>query len=128
MKIYRLETPLGLGPYSLGIVHKHRRSMGPPGTEMNRCPLPYDDIPKLWKRGRGPYPNEIFGFVSMKSLWAWFGDCLEPMMTHDTVRVVIYKVPKKYVVKGKKQVLFSHGIRLKTWNWKEVEQWLSHRK
>jgi len=97
MKVYRVETDEGLGPYAdlyLGNILPFGSTYDQPG--------PSDDgiLGHLWDS------EHRFGFRSMEQLTAWFGDYAEQL--HEVgLRIAVYEVNDRCrVVHGAKQLCF----------------------
>ena len=103
MLVYRVETKkFGWGPYCYNGYDgpKLRQPKIDTGSRSNR-PMAYDD-------GIGRYPDDHrFGFLSPKLLKKWFLSKDRKELKKSGFVCNVYRVPKKDVVIGRKQLVFD---------------------
>jgi len=97
MKVWRVETKKDrFGPYV----------ENPPvikSTYSDRTPTPHFD-----GMDSATFPiNYRYGFVSVRKMKEWFTEKDRKILAKNGYVCRIYSVPKKHVVKGKKQLVFA---------------------
>lgn len=100
MFVYRVETLDGQGPYqgTRNDFIPHVR-----GIDLRKHPIPMEDMPT----DGPPWRPYRFGFKSKAQLRAWFNRLDRKLVASKGFYVRKYKVPKKWVSKGGKQVVFK---------------------
>lgn len=98
MFIWRIENRDGKGPYMTDRVN----GLGLTGEEHH--PGPMGDVPEFYRTRN--YNLYFFGFKSLSDLRNWFHPTAISRLYKDGFKIVKYKVEKKYVLKGGKQVAF----------------------
>ena len=101
MRVYRVETDAGVGPYAdwtwCSVV-------GLPLCDTEKQPGPGEDGMVGWTDGR-----HYFGFRDEHQLKDWFGEWLEALADAEFL-VSVYDVPDEHVVHGSKQVAFVRDV------------------
>jgi len=108
MKVYRVETVDGEGPYCVASPSKHFTKEKRSEVNIHR-PAPYNDslLKEKWDKLGGDCYKFIFGFKSKKQLKEWFPPyALKTLFEENSkLRVSIYDASE--AIKGEKQVVFK---------------------
>lgn len=106
MLVYRIESKkFGWGPYCRYWSDESRSvKLVVPDLASDRNPTPWTDGIKK----TGLYNNETYrhGFIDTKKLRAWFVGKERRALKKAGYVCNVYRIPKKHVLEGKKQVVF----------------------
>lgn len=106
MRVYRVETPDGKGPYWEGaIIDGMGRAHTLPETKDNH-PSPYNDGLSDCTLPVGTY---FFGFTSLAMLNQWFAPEWREKMKAVGHQIAVYDMPECNIVEGKYQCAFKRG-------------------
>lgn len=100
IKIYRLESVLGDGPYSLNLNLKIRDNQTNPENDFLISTIfnKYNNNKKDW----------FFGFSSMDELKSWFNkDDLNYLIKEKKLKISEYYIDENFVIKGENQLIYK---------------------
>jgi len=99
MKVYRLETEEGAGPYRAG----HCMALGIWTLRCEQHPLPWEDgLDEISS-------HEVCGFANLDQLCAWFNDSEIRALESRGVFVWEFEIPKGRIRFGRKQIAFDRN-------------------
>jgi hypothetical protein len=116
MKVYRIESENGIGPYQNGARDKIPKLYSHTGCPNHPCPW-NDGISNI------DFDNEYCGFSSIEQLNKWFHGFKAPLRRLG-YKMAVYEVEEKFVNSGTRQLVFNKSESKLTKKiqipWKEI--------
>lgn len=101
VKVYRVETPSGYGPYHCPERLAYHKSAAPL-TDWISHPAPEFDNIAEWNE------EHRFGFISIEQLKDWFHSKARKYLQVNNCKVVVYEVDTTKILIGGRQVAFIY--------------------